>query len=361
MPEIHRVQPEPAEFANPDWYNRMGRVEDWNDFDQVVLGDFPGGLKDLKTTNPNVRNALIAVWQEWIRTSNIDGFRIDTVKHVEADFWPVFCGAIRDFTAEIGKDNFLMFGESFDGDDALIGSYTYDGALDSVAYFSQKYQVYDEVFEYGGATSRVRDLHELRSQNWGTEAHEGGVGVAPVDLPMNFMDNHDVARFLYTAHDIGLPDPEAALSSALVYLYTSVGIPILYYGTEQGFDGGNDPANREPLWWSGFDTSGELFQHVQRLIALRQAHPALTHGEIEFVGVDEDGAGLLAFERDDGAELLLVAINTSDTDDVSETVTTSFPSGGLTDLLGSEGSWSVGNGGELELELGPREFVVLVD
>jgi alpha-amylase len=359
MPEIHRVRPEPAEFANPDWYNRMGRVEDWNDFEQVVYGDFPGGLKDLKTEDPNVRNALIAVWQEWIRTSNIDGFRIDTVKHVEHEFWPVFCGAIRDFTAEIGKENFLMFGESFDGDDALIGSYTFDGALDSVAYFSQKYQVYDEVFKYGGATSKVRDLHEQRTTNWSDEAHEGGVGVSAADMPMNFMDNHDVARFLYDAQDLELPDPEAALRSAIVYLYTSVGIPILYYGTEQGFDGGNDPANREPLWWSGYDTSGALFQHTRELIALRKAHPALTHGDIDFVGVSE-GAGLLAFERDDGAERLLVAINTSDTDTISETVTTSFASGtSLSDLLGSDGSWSVASDGALNLELGPRAYAVL--
>jgi alpha-amylase len=332
-----------------------------NDFDQVVYGDFPGGLKDLKTENPNVRTALISVWQEWIRTSNIDGFRIDTVKHVEHEFWPVFCEAIREFTAEIGKENFLMYGESFDGDDSLIGSYTFDGALDSVAYFPQKYQVYDNVFKYGGATAGVRSLHEQRSENWGLEAHEGGVGVAPVDLPMNFLDNHDVSRFLYDAHELDLPDPEAALSQALVYLYTSVGIPILYYGTEQGFDGGNDPANREPLWWSGYDTSGDLFQHTKALIALRKAHPALSHGELAFTMVDEQGAGVLAFERDDGAELLLVAFNTSDDEVVStDGMMTSFDSGAvLRDLLGSDGSWTVGSGGQLSLELGPRAAVVL--
>jgi alpha-amylase len=324
----------------------------------VMYGDFPGGLKDLKTENPNVRNALIAVWQEWIRTSNIDGFRIDTVKHVEHEFWPIFCGAIREFTAEIGKENFLMFGESFDGDDALIGSYTFDGGLDSVAYFSQKYQVYDEVFKHGGATSKVQTLHEQRTTNWNTNDHEGGVGVSAADLPMNFMDNHDVARFLFDAQDLELPDPQAALESALVYLYTSVGIPILYYGTEQGFDGGNDPANREPLWWSGYDTSSDLFQFTKQLIALRKAHSALTHGEIDFVSTTDSGPGLLAYMRDDGAELLLVAINTSDTDTVSETLSTSFDGGTVRDLLRGGGDYSV-SGGELQLELGPREAVVL--
>ncbi|MFH1468084.1 MAG: alpha-amylase family glycosyl hydrolase [Pseudomonadota bacterium] len=358
MPELNRVPPEPPEFADETWYHRKGRVEDWNDFDQVVEGDFPGGLKDLATENPNVRNALIAVWSDWIRETDADGFRIDTVKHVEYDFWPVFCGAIRAFAHEIGKDDFLIFGESFDGDDALVGSYTEAGMLDSAAYFPQKYQVFDDVFKYGQATRKVEELYAQRADNWGTQPQEGGVGVAPVDLAVNFMDNHDTARFLFDAQNADLPDPEAALRGALTFLFTTEGLPVLYYGTEQGFDGGNDPANREPLWWSGLDTSGELFGWTKRLIALRKAHPALTHGELRFVW-SSDSAGLLAFERDDGDELLLVAINTADSA-VSETVGTSFAGGSaLSDLLGRDGTWSVANGGTVDLTLEPREVVVL--
>jgi glycosidase len=358
MPELNRVPPEPPEFANDAWYHRMGRVEDWGDFDQVVRGDFPGGLKDLATENPNVRNALIAVWSDWIRQTDADGFRIDTVKHVELDFWPEFCGAIRTFAHGIGKDNFLVFGESFDGDDALVGSYTFDGMLDSAAYFPQKYQVFDDVFKYGAATRKVEELYAQRSSNWGGTPQEGGIGVAPADLPVNFMDNHDTARFLFDAQNAGLPDPEAALRGALAFLFTTEGLPVLYYGTEQGFSGGNDPANREPLWWSGLDTSGELFSWTQRLIALRKEHTALTHGELRFAWTG-DAAGLLAFERDDGAELLLVAINTAEAP-VAETVATSFAGGStLMDLLGTSRSFAVANGGTVDIALGAREVVVL--
>ncbi len=311
MPEINRTPPQPRGFQDPTWYNRRGRVSDWGDFEQVVYGDFPGGLKDLATENPNVRAELIRIFSDWITRTDIDGFRIDTVKHVEHDFWVEFCTAIRRHAADIGKERFFMFGESFDGDDALIGSYTFDGMLDSVAYFSQKYQIYDDVFKWGAPTSKVADLMALRAVNYGPDPQEGGVEHAPGELLVNFMDNHDVARFLYE-----LPDP-AALRSALTYLLTQDGVPVIYYGTEQEFSGGNDPANREPLWWSGYDTSGETFQHVAALNRLRAAYAPLRRGELALTWTtghtgDEEDAGVLAFEREYDGEVVLVAINTGD-------------------------------------------------
>ncbi|MFT5993204.1 MAG: alpha-amylase, partial [Bradymonadia bacterium] len=179
IPELNRGPPEPDEFANFDWYWRRGRVTVWGreaeacqqygidpsnvqecyDFVrmQEVTGDFPGGLKDLRTDLPEVREALIDVFTYWIDEIDIDGFRIDTVKHVEHDFWIQFSTAIREHTEAIGKDNFFMFGEVFDGADWLLGSYTEPGMLDSVFYFSQKFQVYDAVFKYGAPTSTIED------------------------------------------------------------------------------------------------------------------------------------------------------------------------------------------------------------
>jgi alpha-amylase len=88
----------------------MGRVTDWSDREQVKLADFPGGLKDINTENPVVRAALIDIFSDWITKTNIDGYRIDTVKHVEDEFWQEFCPAIRDHAAALGKDNFLLYG-----------------------------------------------------------------------------------------------------------------------------------------------------------------------------------------------------------------------------------------------------------
>ena len=316
MPEINRTPPLPRGFQDETWYNRRGRVTDWGDFEQVVYGDFPGGLKDLATENPNVRAELIAIFSDWITQTNIDGFRIDTVKHIEEDFWVEFCTAIRAHAADLGKERFLMFGEAFDGDDALIGGYTQPGMLDAMVYFSQKYQVYDDVFGRGGATSKVASLMEQRELNYGTSPQEGGVEVSPAELTVNFIDNHDVSRFLFEQ-----PDTDA-LRLALTYLLTQDGVPLIYYGTEQDFDGGNDPSNREPLWWSDYDTDGETFQHVARLSEVRKASSALRRGATALVWTtdhtgEEEDAGILAFERSDGEQTALVALNVSETPSVT--------------------------------------------
>ena len=368
MPELNRVPPEPYVFQNPDWYNRRGRVTDWGDFEQVVYADFPGGLKDLATENPDVRAALIEIFSDWITETNIDGYRIDTVKHVEHDFWSEFAPAIRAHAADLGKENFFLFGESFDGDDELIGSYTDTDMLDSVAYFSQKYQVFDDVFKVGGATSKVAELYAQRDEHYGTTPQPGGVGVAPRDLLVNFMDNHDVPRFLYDQPD------EAALMSALVYLFTTDGVPVLYYGTEQGFDGGNDPANREPLWGSGYDTSGALFQHTAALTALRRGCAPLRRGDLSLTWTtdhtdSEEDAGILAFERALDGDVVLVAINTSD-DQTSttaygdEAMAVDFAPGATLDVIFPEGdgrSFQVASDGTVAIEVGPREGLVLSD
>ncbi len=69
-----------------------------------------------------------------------------------------------------------------------------------------------------------------------------------------FLDNHDNARFLNAQSDYQL------YKNGLVYTLYSAGIPIIYYGTEQGFNGGNDPNNREPLWPTNYNNQTELYQ-----------------------------------------------------------------------------------------------------
>ncbi|MGE5181328.1 MAG: alpha-amylase family glycosyl hydrolase, partial [Acidobacteriota bacterium] len=121
-------------FDDPSWYHRRGRVYVWwheadytTDFvrEQETKGDFPGGLKDLDTDNPDVQQALIKSFQYWIDVADFDGFRIDTVKHIdrpEVDrnvrgFWGAFTDAMRAEAKKLGKQNFFIFGEAFDGKD----------------------------------------------------------------------------------------------------------------------------------------------------------------------------------------------------------------------------------------------------
>lgn len=371
MPEIFRVRPQPALFQRADAYNRRGRVTDWNDPDQVIYGDFPGGLKDVATENPAVREAMVEVFVDWVLKLDLDGFRIDTLKHVENGFWEYFAPEVRRRLAAAGKDRFLMFGEAFDGDDALVGSFTMPDRVDSVFYFPHKFQVFDAVFAREGPTSNIETLYAQREANYGTEPLEGGIGIPPTQALVTFIDNHDLPRFLFEREDV------SALHAALTYLLTMDGIPCLYYGTEQQFSGGNDPANREPLWLSphgAFDTSNETFQHVAQLTRIRTRYRALRRGDFVLRWTtdrvaDEQDAGIVAFERTtpDG-DYALVVVNTqgrhpSETSASSlggEDMEVGAPAGStLVDALTGD-RFTVAAGGTLVLELPPHGGRILV-
>jgi alpha-amylase len=339
-------------------------------FDQTETGDFPGGLKDVATELPEVRAAMIDVYARWVEETNIDGFRIDTLKHVEHGFWRTFVPQLRARLAAQGKANFFIFGESFDGNDQRTGSYTRPGELDSVFYFAQKYQVFDDIFKRRphGPTRKARDLWASRPANYGSEPQANGTGLPPTKTLVNFLDNHDVSRFLFEQ-----PDP-AALRAALLVLLTEDGIPCLYYGTEQEFRGGNDPANREDLWPTGYATGGETFRYVSRLNRLRRSYPALSKGE-QFVvfpteAATEGDEHVLAYERrgsDAGASYALVIMNADPASahrtgvDGGEALKSSLSEGTvLVDILNGKPPITVGPGGSVDFQLDPLQGAILV-
>ncbi len=386
QPAINRVPPQPELFAQPWAYNAKGRVTVWShpavcgcaDWgcpwddacrrEQEILGDFPGGLKDLATERQDVRDALFRVYARWIDIGDFDGFRIDTLKHVEHDFWADFCPRIRAHAAERGKHNFLQFGEAFDGSDELLGAYTQGAGVDSVFYFSQYYTVFRGAMLGDGArTCEIERLHCRRLGCVADPCGEGaaiealysdapeaqgpvgadGLGLNARQLVVNFLSNHDVGRFLFFMPD-AWPHSEKRrlLLLGLTYLLTVDGIPCLYYGVEQEFAGGNDPANRETLWrqteythavwkdgrwqqanktydadgdgaadtvWRPFDTENPVFRFIQRLNRLRSEHVALRRGELVVRWSTSDSGGqdhgLFAFERVHPDERLLVLLN----------------------------------------------------
>ena len=208
-------------------------------------------------------------------------------------------------------------------------------------------------------------------------SEDGGIGLSPQQVPVNFLDNHDLPRFLFEDAD------ETMLRTALAFLYTWDGIPCLYYGTEQLFDGGVDPRNREDMHLGNtergfppFDTTNAHFAYVQDLIAIRKANPALRRGTVEprwateVAGARRD-AGIFAFERIDDAQTVLVVLNTSEQDsetcapvaDGGACMATGFPSGTtLVDVApGSDGAtFAVGAGGVVTVSVPPHGARVLV-
>ncbi len=398
-PPTNHMPPKPEVFQNPRAFNRKGRTYDFDDPAQLVQGDFPGGLKDVDTRlcGPRdglaVKEAMVESYARWVELTDIDGFRIDTVKHVEDEFWRYFTQKLRQRLDAKGKKKFLMFGEVFDGRDELNGRYTKtdlppedvlayenqcvsDGRplngdqLDSVFYFPQHFQAIRDVFQAGQSTQRIQALWEQRPTTWGTGIPELGVGVAPASMPINFIDNHDVPRFLWDATGAN----REQLHLAVTFIYTAQGIPCVYYGTEQEFRGGNDPSNREDLWPTGFPTDGPTFKHIQRVSAIRRQSAALRRGDV-FVTwaserqADEEDAGIFAFERrggDAGDDYALVVFNAhrekeSSTRFENVAMQVAAPPGTvLRDALGSGVEVTVGPGGEALVTLPSLRGVILV-
>jgi glycosidase len=248
--------------------------------------------------------------------------------------------------------------------------------LDSVFYFSQHYQVFRDVFHFanGGGeqkgTEQIKNLWAQRRVNYRNEPQPDGIGIAPSKSLVNFMDNHDVARFLFSAGG----DKEA-LRNALVLLMTEEGIPCLYYGTELEFAGGNDPANREVLWNSGFPTTGDTFVHFAKLARLRRDYGALKYGDTNVVwssghtGGEED-AGIFAYERAGGDaqdEYALVVMNTSGkkdsvtADGMQVMKVTARPGGVLVDVLDAERkTYTVAANGDLRVTVPKQRSMILV-
>lgn len=388
-PATNHMPPWPEVLQHAAAYNKRGRTVNFDDPDQLLHGDFPGGLKDLDTTRCDVKQAMVDVYARWVELTDVDGFRIDTVKHVEREFWRYFTQKVRQRLADGGKERFFMFGESFDGRPDMVSVFTQndlpeaseleresqcvtDGRqltgdqLDGMFDFPQYYQVIRDVFQNAQSTDRIDALWSSRQAIYGTVPNELGTGLPPIKTLVSFIDNHDVPRYLYEG------DPNG-LHLALLYVMTSQGIPCIYYGTEQRFDGGNDPANREDMWLSGFDREAPTYQWVQKLSRLRGAYPALRRGDQSVAWASErfeaeSDAGIFAYERMGGyaqGGYALIVLNTSQTQDSTTafedtTMVVSQPDGAvLVDVIAGE-SYTVGAGGTLPITLAPQTGAVLV-
>ena len=258
---------------------------------------------------------MTKIYEYWIKEAGFDGFRIDTVKHVEMGFWQTWCPAIHKFAAAHGKPDFFMFGEVPHPSDAKVGSYTgtmgggpfkLDSILDYTLYFK-----INPIF--ADATGSVRHLAEhYRAVDASYDP------TAAQNQLVTFLDNHDQPRFL------SVPGATTnRLKVALVFLYTTRGIPALYYGTEQAFNGRKDPWDREDMFagkfeWGpslgdNFNMTHPLYQLVAELNNFRRLYPALQTGVQSNLWNSVHGPGLFAFTRQLGTQEVFVVFNTAGT------------------------------------------------
>lgn len=236
------------------------------------------GLPDLNTGKPEIRK-LLQDWVKWLVTEfGFDGIRIDTVKHVEHDFWPAFSEAAGVYSV----------GEVWDGNAKFVASYAdgMSGLLNYPIYFPMK-----NFYQQKGSAQAIVSMHsEIDS------AFPDPTALA------TFLDNHDNERWLHQKNDVSL------LKNNLAYVLLARGIPIVYYGTEQGYSGGADPNNREDLWRSSFSTSTDLYRTVSLLSGARTSAGGLPdddhvhlHATNNAYAWSRAGGDLIVFTSNTGA------------------------------------------------------------
>jgi glycosidase len=323
VPEAERTVKNPAWLNDPIHYNNRG-VSDFRG-EASVMGDFPAGLDDLNTAHPRVVAGLIDIFGWWIDEYGVDGFRIDTARHVEPEFWQVFVPAMLERARARGIPNFHIFGEVFDPDPAALARHTRVDGFPAVLDFAFQAAVTD-VIAKGQGTTRLATLFAA------DHLYEGGAPAAR-QLP-TFLGNHDMGRF---AHFVRQARPYADDAEVLArvrlahaLMFFARGVPTVYSGDEQGFagDGGDQDArethfaSRVPSYLDNrllgtasthardnYDAGHPLYRAIAQFAAIRRADPALSDGAMK-IRAHGENSPLFAFSRllPDGSETL-VAIN----------------------------------------------------
>ena len=372
----------PAWLNDPLLYHNRGDTSFTGE--NSLYGDF-FGLDDLWTERREVVQGMIDIYSFWINEFGVDGFRIDTTKHVNMEFWQVFGPEILAAAKARGIDGFFAFGEVFDQQfgPQFLSEFSTRGRLQSTIDFG--FQLAARGFASQSApTANLRDFFAL--DDYYTDADSNAYAMP------TFLGNHDMGRigyFLQRVDQPGADDAELLARSRLAHalMFFARGQPVVYYGDEQGFVGdGGDKDAREDMFANtvpsyadndligtdetsaddNFDRTHPLFETIGRLAKLARDYPALRSGA-QVHRYSSDGPGVYAFSRIDRDERTeyVVALNNSEAV-ASAHVPTYSPAGVRYRLLSRNLSnhesvrttLTTGVGGDLAVTVPPLGFVV---
>jgi alpha-amylase len=325
----------PAWLNDPTLYHNRGDTTFVGE--DSFYGDF-FGLDDLFTEHPKVVDGMKDIYQTWIRDFGVDGFRIDTMKHVNNEFWQEFGPDVLSYAKEHGKDEFFMFGEVFDTTKSFTSQFTTRNNMQAVLDFPFQ----DAARNFASKSQDAAALETFfAGDDWYTDADSN-----VYELP-TFLGNHDMGRIgsFIAADNPGSTDAEQVARDRLAHelMYLSRGNPVIYYGDEQGFTGpGGDQDARQTLFASqvpeyldddllgtdathatdNFNTEHPLYGKISQLAELTKEHPALRDGAHQH-RYASNGPGIYAFSRTDAKEQreYVVALNNSEQPQTAEVPT----------------------------------------
>ncbi|MEV1286277.1 pullulanase-type alpha-1,6-glucosidase [Micromonospora sp. NPDC049679] len=369
------ANPADANVKVPAWLNDPTMYHNRGDStfagENSEYGDF-FGLDDLWTERPEVVKGMTKIFSDWIAATGVDGYRIDTVKHANLDFWPQFSRGVGQAARRAGKNDFFMFGEVYSGDPEFTSTYVRQGELPATLDFPFQ----EAARGYVAAGGSAKALADLYARDDLYTARDTDAGRLPT-----FLGNHDMGRIgSFIAG--GGTDPASHLRRDVLaheLMFLTRGQPVVYSGDEQGFTGaGGDRDARQDMFASKvpdyldddllgtdrthaadqFDPTHPLYRSIGELGALRQTHPALRDG-VQVTRHAANGPGVFAFSRIDPRDRVeyVVAVNNATTAQ-SVTVDTWSAGSAFRGIYGGSTATSAAADGKLALTVPALSAVV---
>ncbi len=331
----------PVEFQQPGIFTCKGRIDNWDHEPEFLEGDF-FSLKDVRLGDGPLNffrpsqglKFLGDVYKFWIAFADVDGFRVDTVKHMHAGATRYFTSVIHEFAQSIGKENFYLIGEITGGrrrafttleETGLNAALGINDIPDRLEYLAKGYRDPAAYFDLFRNSLQVHKESHVWFRN----------------KVVTTFDDHDQvrkgehkARFCHGK--VQGHDASEAVFNVLALLVTTLGIPCVYYGTEQCFDGHgpNDRYLRESMFGGEFgafesrgrhffNEDGRVYRQLAALLDVRRQHITLRRGRQYLRPISGDGIhfglprpiggrlrSIVAWSRVFNGQEILVAINT---------------------------------------------------